>query len=631
MDSKEHFAHLLSLLKTERAEDRKQYESKIRNRSVHERRKDGVTWFPVTIDKSYLSTGERWVLQVTRTQGLAVRHMFQVGASVSLFLNEETIKHSINGVVSRITEHSMRIVLNIDYPPDWLAEGKVGVDLLFDESTYDEMEKTMGALQSADSGRIAELIPVVLGLKEPVFEEVIDREVFGLNESQNAAIRHMESAKDLALIHGPPGTGKTTTLVQGIKLTLESEEQVLVCASSNAAVDLMVEKLHHEQVKVLRLGHPGRVDDEVLVHTLDVQLSQHPDAKMLRELRQKSGELKKLAGKFKRNFGRSERQQRKEMLQEAKKLREDAHLLESHMIFQVISQAEVIACTLVGANNDYLRNRTFGTVFIDEASQALEPANWIPIMKAKRVVLAGDHRQLTPTVKSKVAGQKGLSKTIFERVMESCPNFEMLQVQYRMHPDIASFSNQYFYQGLIRSGESVNQRLQLFNEPSRFIDTAGCGFQEDINPETLSTFNEEQAHFTLSYLDRLMVENDKMQQCSIGLIAPYKAHIDILKRNIKRYDWFGNLGDSMSINSVDAFQGQERDVILLDLVRSNAKGEIGFLADIRRTNVAMTRARHLLIVIGDSATLSSSSFYNDLVQNFQESNCYHSAFEYIYQ
>jgi len=629
-DHSEHFAHLLKLLKKERAEDRKQYELKIRNRSVHDRRKDGVTWYPVTILQSSLGTGERWTVQVERTQDQGKRHLFQVGASVSLFLFEEKVTKSANGVVSRMGDNTMRIVLNHDDPPRWLHDGKLGVDLLFDESTYDEMEKTMKLLGSMDKGRVVDLMPIMIGEKAPIFNELKPVNSYGLNDSQNEALSLVTAAQDLALVHGPPGTGKTTTIVQAIRKVLENEKQVLVCAASNSAVDLIVEKLHREEVKVLRLGHPGRVDEEVVSHTIDVQLSQHDDAKMLKDLRKRSEEMRTLGRKYKRNFGREEKQQRRMLLDESKKLRDDARLLEDHMIHQLLQEAQVIACTLIGSNSDYLRGRHFSTLFIDEASQAMEPASWVPILKADKVIMAGDHQQLPPTIKSKEAGKEGLSETIFERSIRKYDASRMLSVQYRMHPSIAAFSNQYFYGGELTDGDVVQNRRQLFDQPNQFVDTAGCGFNEEINPETLSTFNTEQGVFTLKMLDKWLQENPIAFNASIGIIAPYKAHLEVLRSHIRHYSWYNELKSNISINSVDAFQGQERDVIFLDLVRSNDRGEVGFLSDIRRTNVALTRSRFKLVVIGDSATLSNSDFYDKMIRFYQDKDTYHSAFEFLY-
>lgn len=633
MNHTEHFLRLYRLLKTERAEDRKQYEEKIRNRSLEDRKKEGVTWYPITLDRSYLGTGEKWVLQIERNLEHRPRHFFQTGSTASVFLNDPKRKLSVSGIISRITDKYMTLVLNRDDPPDWLDEGKLGVDLLFDESTYDEMERTVQKLAQVRDGRISQLIKILLGEQQPAFNPP-DKIIFSdLNESQNSALTLIRSARDLALVHGPPGTGKTTTLVEAIRNTISTERQILVCAASNAAVDLIAEKLTQRGVRVLRIGHPARVTEEVVSSTLDARLSEHQDAKLLKDLRKKSEEFRALGKKHKRNFGRNERQQRKLLLDEAKTLKEEARALEDHMVNDELNRAEVIACTLVGANSNYLYGRTFKTLFVDEASQALEPAAWIPIMKADRVVMAGDHWQLPPTVKSRHAEAEGLAETIFRRTIERYSSDVMLEVQYRMHEEILHFSNHYFYKGRLNSGEIIINRRQLFKNAVEFIDTAGCGFDEKVNPETLSTYNKEEAVFVLNQLERVLKELDKADagNVKIGIIAPYKAQVELLKNYLEGFDCYKKMEKQISVNSVDAFQGQERDIMIISLVRSNPAGEIGFLADVRRMNVTMTRAKHLLVMVGDSATLSSNAFYDELIRDFQERNFYHSAFEYLYE
>ncbi|MFY0599627.1 MAG: AAA family ATPase [Cyclobacteriaceae bacterium] len=627
----DHFLNLLQLIKKEREEDRKQYEDKIGNRSLQDRKKEGVTWYPVMINKSNVGTGERWIFQIERTTDLAQRHHFHPGSSISMFLHDDKRKLSASGIVMRMNEHKMTFMLNSDEPPEWLDEGRLGVNLLFDESTYDEMEKSLKTLSRTSEGRIYELMPILLGEAKPAFQTKAPISFPQLNESQNHALNRIREATDLALVHGPPGTGKTTTLVQAIKAKVSDEKQVLVCTSSNAAVDLLAEKLMDQDVRVLRIGHPARVTDAVVRSTMDARLAEHHDAKMLRDLRRKSEEMRNIGKKYKRNFGREERQQRKMLFDESRNLREEAKLLEGHMIFDEINKAEVIACTLVGANNSYLTNRRFKTVFIDEASQALEPACWIPIMKAEKVVMAGDHWQLPPTVKSKEAGKEGLAKTIFERTIKAYDIDTMLETQYRMHPQIMTFSNRHFYESKLQSAEIIHSRRQLYDEPVSFLDTAGCGYDEKLNPETLSTYNEEEAHFLLERLNQLIIEGgDDFKKLTIGIIAPYRAQTEKLRSKIVRYEWYKELESQITINSVDAFQGQERDVILMSLVRSNEDGIIGFLGDERRMNVAMTRARHLLLMVGDSATLSRNEFFDELIQDLENRGFYHSAFEYLY-
>ncbi len=626
VDPSEHFSKLQTLLKKEREEDRNQYIKKIQNRSIHDRRDEGVCWYPVQIRKSYIGIGEKWIIEIERQSGREQRHLFQAGATASLFLNQKN-QVSVPGIISRIRDDRISLMLNQDDLPEWLDEGKLGLDLLFDESTYDEMFRTLAKLKTIKEGRAKKLIGIMVGNTNPSFHAIQDISYPYLNAGQNRALNLCRSSEDLALIHGPPGTGKTTTLVHCIKDVVDHEKQVLVCAPSNAAVDLLVEKLHNHNIDVVRLGHPARVTDEVLAHTLDVQMISHADSKLLKDLRKKSEEMRRLGGKYKRKYGYEEARQRKLILNEARKLKEEAKLLEEHIIHDILNKAGVIACTLIGANNPFMAGRTFKTLFIDESSQALEPACWVPVLRADRVIMAGDHKQLPPTIKSMEAAETGLSETIFERCIEKYEADEMLETQYRMHPAIIQFSNAFFYGGRLTTSESVLNRRQIFKDPLEFIDTAGCGFDEEINPETLSTFNTDEARFAINHLDRLLQDGGS-EKLSIAVIAPYKAQIEKLRKFREDLHW--NEEDiNIAINTVDAFQGQERDVIYISLTRSNSNGEIGFLADIRRMNVAMTRARYKLVMIGDSATLSVDPFFDKMILFFQHQGWYHSAFEFL--
>lgn len=630
MTPEEHFSKLQILLKIEREEDRNQYQQKIRNRSIEDRKKEGVCWYPITVNRSYLGLGEKWVLEIERTSGREERYLFQAGSSAAVFLNKDKNPPSASGIISRVKEDKITIMLNREDPPSWIDDGKLGIDLLFDESTYDEMDRTLARLKNIKEGRISELIKLFSGDQPPNFQSIQEISFPYLNESQNEAVNLIRSAEDIALVHGPPGTGKTTTMVQAITEVLEHEKQVLVTAPSNAAVDLLVEKLHEHKVNVVRLGHPARVTDEVISHTLDAQMATHPDAKMLKDIRKKSEEMRRMGKKYKRRYGREEAAQRKRLIMEAKKLKDEALQLEDHMIYDILNTSSVIACTLIGANNQYLFNRMFKTVFIDESSQALEPASWIPIMKAGRVVMAGDHMQLPPTIKSKEAMKEGLGETLFEKAIRNYRADVMLKTQYRMHPFIMEFSNVMFYKSELRTADEIYQRKQIFKDPVEFIDTAGCGFQESINPETLSTYNIEEARFCLDYLNNLLNQTPMERTPTIGVIAPYKAQVETLRNTIGDYHWKEEQLQRLTVNTVDAFQGQERDIIFISLTRSNSEGEIGFLADERRLNVALTRARHKLVVIGDSATLGVHPFFNKMIEHFQGRDQYRSAFEYIY-
>lgn len=622
--SQQALAKLQELLKIEKQEDYAQYERKILNTALDERRKQGVTWYPTILNNHFISTGERFTVELERTSHLEQNHTFQVGAVVSIFLGGDDTE-TVSGVVAHLRKDKMGVVLNGDLP-NWIRDGKLGVNLLFDEGSYREMQKALKNVATADKGRLAEMRELFYGATEAHFKNGHAYASVYLNEAQNKALSKVFNAQDLAVIHGPPGTGKTTTLVHAIKEVVKSEKQLLVCAQSNAAVDLIVEKLDTQGVNVLRIGHPARLTPEVIENSLDVKISKHGFFKELKEIRKKEVEYKRMASQYKRNFGREERFQRELLRKEARQYRDDAKRVERQITDDLIDQAQVIACTLVGSTHHLIAERMFKTVFIDEASQALEPACWIAIQKAHRVVMAGDHQQLPPTVKSIKAGKEGLEYTLFERAMKLPAASEMLETQYRMHPEIMQFSSDYFYRAKLKTAEEVLLREKMNDwQHFVFIDTAGCGFDEKVKKETLSTYNENEAELLLKYLGN----NLNLDQ-TIGVIAPYKAQVEKLRELLRERKAFDAVRDQVVVNSVDAFQGQERDVICISLTRSNDKGEIGFLKEYRRMNVAMTRAKTRLIMIGDSATLGKDPFFNAVIDHVQAIGGYKSAFEYIY-
>ena len=619
-------ARLIDLLKIEKDEDYAQYQQKMLNTSLDERRKQGVTWYPVVKVNHFISTGERYTIELERTSHMDLNHAFQSGAVVSLFLGQDEKDSSTQGVISYIRDNKMRIVINDDDLPDWIFDGKLGVNLLFDEGSYREMHKALKEVLNAEQGRLADLREIFYGAKEPSFKNGFEFQSVNLNDSQNKALTNIFNAQDVAIIHGPPGTGKTTTLVNAIKEVVKNERQVMVCAQSNAAVDLLVEKLDNLGLDVLRLGHPARLTPEVIENSLDVKISKHGYFKELREIRKRSDEYRRMAGKYKRNFGHHERMQRDLLRKEARLLKEDADRIEQHITEDLLDRAQVIACTLVGSTHSLVNDRIFKTVFIDEASQALEAAAWIAIRKGYRVVMAGDHQQLPPTVKSLKAAKEGLENTLFEKAMKIPPASVMLETQYRMHPQIMQFSSDYFYNGGLKTADSVIERERdSLVEHFVFIDTAGTGFAEKVKKQTLSTYNEEEAALLVKHLG-----NNVLPDKSIGIIAPYKAQTEILRDLIKENPAFDEVRDNISINSVDAFQGQERDIIYISLTRSNDKNEIGFLKEYRRMNVAMTRAKTQLVIIGDSGTLGKDNFYNAVLDYAQKVGGYKSAFEFSY-
>lgn len=631
------------LLKQERLADQEQYRQKIQVVPLNRKTKEGKCWYPVQLKRDYIGTGERLVIEVERTNHLDQPHVFQSGKMVSVFSNTKATpdKHYIGGVINYVKDNTMVITINGDDLPEWIDDSLLGIDLMFDEMAYREMELAMKKIIEAENSRAAELRDILLGYQSPVsgaqLPETDNRQlVTSLNTSQQNALQKVLDARDVAIIHGPPGTGKTTTLVQAITQTVLTEKQVLVCAPSNAAVDLLVEKLSEQNLNVVRIGHPARVTDQSLSKTLDSRIAQHDHYKELRALRKKMEQVRNMAFKFKRNFGYAERQERNLLKQEAKLLKADADVLEFYIINDILNTSDVVACTLVGSSHPTLRGKRYKTVFIDEAAQALEPACWIPILRSERVVLAGDHQQLPPTIKSNEAARNGLAKTLFEKCIDHHPkSASMLEVQYRMHEDIMQFSSAYFYHnGLVAHGSVKHHALTALDEdgkqillpPVDFIDTAGCGFTEEQDKETLSRFNEEEAALLIRQLENVVEQvGVNNWHYSVGIISPYSAQVERLKKLAETSGILTAIQSHITIHTVDAFQGQERDLIAISLVRSNDTGEIGFLGDIRRTNVAMTRARKRLLIVGDSATLGTHDFYTALLDYVQQKDFYRSA------
>lgn len=640
MTSHQQLQKTLDLIKLERQADLEQYRQKVLLRSLTQRVKEGVTWYPVRLMRDYIGTGERIMIEVERVNHLDQPHSFQSGKLVSVFCNAsgKPEKEHTNGVINYVQDNLLVLTLNGDDLPDWIHDGQLGVDVMFDEMSYREMEHALKMVMKAEDDRVAELRELFLGSFLPRARVVKPGSDFPyatsvLNDSQKSAVQKILEAEDVAFIHGPPGTGKTTTLVQAIVLTQKAEGQVLVCTPSNAAIDLLVEKLAEQNLQVIRIGHPARVTEQTLSKTLDARIAAHAQYAELRSLRKRMEQVRAMASKYKRHFGHQEREQRRLLKEEARSLKSDADLLEFYIIQDLLQNSHVICSTLVGASHPVLRGRKFKTVFIDEAAQSLEPACWIPLLKSHRVILAGDHCQLPPTIKSNEAAQQGLAVTLFEKGIAKHPKqASMLEVQYRMHEAIMQFPSSYFYQDELTAHESVKSALLRPNQPPiDFVDTAGCGYSEKQDPESLSRFNEEEAALLIRLVEMLVTDvgpDEWLQQgITLGIITPYRAQVDYLNKLTSASPVLEPLHKLISINSVDAFQGQERDVMAISFVRSNEKAEVGFLSDIRRTNVAMTRARKKLILVGDSATLGSHPFYLALLEYVQANDFYRSAFE----
>jgi ATP-dependent RNA/DNA helicase IGHMBP2 len=632
----DYFKKLLNLLKIERDDDRKAYLKLTESTSAADRRANGLTWYPIAIRSTEPSRGDYITVEAERTTHQDLPHQLRFGASAALFSNHDPKNDRVEGTISYQGGDRLKITLFADELPDWARDGKLGIDVLFDDNSYDEMNN---ALKLADtlSSKPAEgrLIHTLTGEKAPEFSTLpVQLPPNSLNESQQAAVQKILTAQHLAIVHGPPGTGKTTTLVQAIKaLITQDHEQILVVAPSNTAVDLLSQKLAGESLNVLRIGNPARVSEKLMSLTLDSKMADHPQMKEVKKLKKQAGEYKNMAHKYKRNFGRAEREQRKALFDEAHKIMREVGKIEEYIIKDLIDKAQVITATLVGSNHYTVRNTRFNTVVIDEAGQALEPACWIPILKAQKVVLAGDHFQLSPTIKSAEAAKGGLSTTLLEKCVALHPeSVTLLQQQYRMNEAIMGYSSRVFYEDKLQADESVAHHLLFEGDtPLNFIDTAGCGFEEKL--EGTSSTNPDEAAFLFKHLNALSSELGSQYSAvnfpTIAVISPYKEQIRLLKEQLLNHPTLSVHGDKITVNTIDSFQGQERDVVYISMTRSNNEGEIGFLADIRRMNVAMTRARKKLVVIGDSSTLGRLPFYADFITYAEDLGGYKSAWEFI--
>lgn len=621
---------LQRLLRMEKEADFELHRQKVQSLPLDQRIGEGYTWYPVMVAKSGYTIGERAFVIVERS-GSGEPHQFRSGATVSFFTRQPAVRQpAFGGVIQFVDRNRMKIVLNTRDLPDWIGLGQAGVDLQFDERTYLEMEKALDQVLKAGNGRLVDLRSVILGKSPARFAPVAEiGELPSLNPSQIEAVRQILSARDLSVIHGPPGTGKTTTLVQAVRLLTHREQTILVTAPSNTAVDLLTERLAEEGLQVVRIGNLSRVDESILRHTLEVRLSTHPESKHIKKVKMEAAELRRKARRYRRRFGREELDERRRWHQEARELSAWANQLEDRLIDQILDSAQVITCTLVGAAHKVLEGRHFPTVVIDEAAQALEPACWIPICKASRVILTGDPYQLPPTVKSTEAQRGGLAVTMIEKCLQRIPHTRLLNVQYRMHETIMGFSNQRFYAGALRADASVaNHRLPLPDHlPVFFIDTAGCGFEEMVRPPHQSRYNPGEFSILREHMYEMLGILDGHPLPSIALISPYREQVTYMEKEAASDPILKPL--SLSIRTIDGFQGQERDVVYISLVRSNEKAEIGFLRDYRRMNVAMTRARKQLVVIGDSATIGADPFYLAFLSYCEQHGTYRTAWEYL--
>lgn len=645
----DYFNALTRLLKIEQAEDRRLYQEQAESASITVRREAGVAWYPVAIRDTELTRGDYLSVEVERTTHQDLAHQLRFGAPAALFSNHDPANDRVEGTISFQGGNRLKLTLRTDELPDWARDGKLGIDLLFDDNSYTEMFNALR--QAAALGERREegrLVRVLTGPTPPAFgEEPTFVPAAHLNPSQQAAVRKILSAVDLAIVHGPPGTGKTTTLVAAIgALTERDEGPVLVVAPSNTAVDLLSEKLADTGLNVLRIGNPAKVSEKLLSLTLDSRMAEHSAMKEVKKLKKRAAEFKDMAHKYKRSFGPAEREQRKALFDEARNLMKAVERTEQYILDDVIGKARVITATLVGAHHYTIRNLRYATAVIDEAGQALEPACWIPILKASRLVLAGDHCQLPPTVRSQEAAQGGLSTTLLEKVVALHPEaVTLLEEQYRMHRQIMGYPSGVFYENRLSAHPTVaGHTLYEGDSPLTFIDTAGCGFDEQ--PEGPGLTNPEEAAFLIRHVTRLLedlaargngstgaraggsVTANGSTRPTVAIISPYRNQVHFLQELVAASPVLREWGDRLAVNTIDSFQGQERDIVYIGMTRSNADSRVGFLAEIRRMNVAMTRARKKLVVIGDSATLSRVPFYEGFIAYAQQHEAYTSAWEF---
>lgn len=609
------------LLEIEYNHEKEEFRKQTQTMGIERKTRRGDAWFPVGIGRNYYNSLNQMVVEVTRQSGSDIEHNFEPGRPVCFF----TMKRDANG---RDSIHYMSFTATVSYAEqdrmvvalpdsgrivDLQRQEALGIQLFFDETSYRLMFDALDRVIRAKTGRLAALRDIFY-TKAPASQFTFDAPVLPwLNASQQHAVGEVMRAKDVAIVHGPPGTGKTTTLVEAIYETLRRESQVLVCAQSNMAVDWISEKLVDRGVAVLRIGNPTRVNDKMLSFTYERRFEAHPDYPQLWSIRKAIRELRQ------QRRGRTE-----SWHQKMDRLKSRATELELRIRSSLFGEARVIACTLTGAANRVLEGEHYSTLFIDEAAQALEAACWIAIRKAGRVILAGDHCQLPPTVKSIMALKGGLGRTLMERIAEQKPEVvTLLEVQYRMNEQIMRFSSDYFYNSRVQSAPEVRGRGILdYDRPMMWVDTTDVDGREEFVGENFGRINRAEAELTLAtladYFDKIGRQRVLDESIDVGIISPYRAQVQLLRKMIRQSERLRPYRRLITVNTVDGFQGQERDIILISLVRDNDGGDIGFLRDLRRMNVAITRARMKLIILGSAATMTHHPFYNKLYEYVTE-------------
>ena len=618
-------------LEAEREHERKHFQEWVLRMPLAERKKAGYSWYPLDIQRKGYTIGGRAFVIFTRINNIGEPHKFRSGNTVRLFTQYASAnKAEMNGVIHFVEKNKMKVILSSKDHPDWIDKGMCGVDLGFEERSYVEMAKAHNKVAQAEKDRIAELRDILLGFKTEEKHPISSIPNIKLNPSQNQALNHLNSNHLVSIIHGPPGTGKTTTIVEAVRELSKRMNNILLCAPSNTAVDLLTERLAEAGIHVLRIGNISRVSESLLYHTLEAKLGTHPEAKTLKKIRKDAAEARRKAKKYKRNFDRDAYLERKDLFREAAELETWAHQLEKRLIDQIISSAQVICATLVGASDRVLENIKFPMCIIDEAAQALMPSCWIPISRSAKVALVGDPQQLPPTIKSDQARKHRFERTLLEYALQNNHTASLLNIQYRMHEQIMQFSNERFYKGALQADASVKDvRLKIAaNQPLQFIDTAGCGFEEQVNPSSKSRFNPDEYLIIREHMLQLIEACKKEgDQADIAIISPYKEQVSYIEDQLKDDEQLRD--HQIKVSTIDGYQGQEKDVVYISLVRCNEKGDIGFLKDYRRMNVAMTRAKRMLVLVGDSGTISSDKFYSAFLNHIDQVQAYRSAWEFM--
>lgn len=605
--------HQYELLQIEYEYEKEQFKQQTELMGIGRKIKRGMCWYPLNLGRNYYNALNQLVIEVERREDKDIEHQFEYGRPVCFFTQDVSGKlNYLNFVatVNYVDEDRMVVILpSVDALLALQSKEVVGVQLYFDETSYRLMFEALKQVIGAKNNRLAELRDIFHGTQPASTFSFHPLRFPWLNATQEEAVNKVLHAKDVAIVHGPPGTGKTTTLVEAVYETLHRENQVLVCAQSNMAVDWISEKLVDRGVSVLRIGNPSRVNDKMLSFTYERRFESHPDYPQLWSIRKAIREL----------YARSRKGAEREAVQQKiNSLKDRATELEIRINESLFSEARVIACTLVGSANRLLTGQKFGTLFIDEAAQALEAACWIPIRKADRVILAGDHCQLPPTVKAPEALRAGLGHTLMQTIVKNKPDtVSLLKLQYRMNDEIMRFSSEWFYGGMLQSAPEVKYRSILdFDTPIEWINTEGLDCNEEFIGENYGRINKSEAELSIEqlkgYITKIGRERFLDERIDVGMISPYKAQVQYLRRLVRNDAFFKPYRQAITINTVDGFQGQERDVILISLVRANEEGQIGFLNDLRRMNVAITRARMKLIILGDASTLTRHAFYKKL-------------------